>query len=448
MLTKIINQFIYLMLLCLISTSSLAMESEENFSINNMNKANMINYTLLNPIQYEQTVQSSRLQIQALLTDLQIRSHQTADERIDFIVNRLLDIPYMAKGAMGEGDWQSNAASYQSGAVHINQDPVYRLDGLDCQTLVQVVMALLYSKDLNEFDQNILKISYGAAGNPNGEIVRYYNRNHFTDGDWNPINQHNGWLLDVTSQGPLSPHGQTTSADITRQQWFLQKQNDLLNNVRVLNDANGIAMVDRLMTTYSKLDYPKFDFEHVITSYLPKEKLAIKQPDGSYLPNQALLDSIPTPAVIEIVRDVKKWNINGKNIKDIIGSELSISHMGLLYRKDFKYGDLIYRKINCYLNDKQQKTCDVTPIFCEKESCSELMYAHATMAYPNNYYWYKQANGDYTCSSTAPSDGTRYTQCNRVEQQTLFSYLTSYQYGTYVNMSSPSIIGVHIEKLS
>src|SRR5437867_2253456 len=102
-------------------------------------------------------------------------------------------------------------------------------------------------------------------------------------------------------------------------------------------------------------------------AYIPKEKLALQQTTGHYQPNQALLDSIPTPAVVEIVRDANKWTIGGKNIKYVIGSELSISHMGLLYRQRFKYGEVIYQKITCDYDEQRQKVCSVTPVVCEKE---------------------------------------------------------------------------------
>ena len=83
-----------------------------------------------------------------------------------------------------------------------------------------------------------------------------------------------------------------------------------------------------------------------------------------------------------------------------------------------------------------------------KDQCNELMFSHATDARPNGYYWYKQADGNYTCSSKLPAKNISYTQCNRVEQQPLFDYLTDYQYGSYWYMNNPSIIGIHIEQLS
>jgi len=409
---------------------------------------NTRDYTVLDATNYHQNVKDARAKIQTLITALQTNSFQNADERVAFISQQLADIPYLAEGAMGEGDWQPGSSVYQSGASHVKQDPLYRLDGLDCQTLVQMAMGLLYSTNLAEFDKTILKVSYGAAGNPHGEIVRYYNRNNFVDGDWNPINQRNGFLTDVTSLGYLAPYSATTTVDITRQNWFLFQQKNLASTVRVLDGTDGLFMANRFMQTYSWLNFPRFDLERVSIAYIPKEKLALKQSTGSYQPDEALLHSIPTPAVVEIVRDAKKWTIGGKNIKDVIGSELSISHMGLLYRQRFNYGEVIYQKITCDYDKQRQKMCGVTPVVCEKGQCNELMFVHATDARPNDYYWYQQAGGSFTCSFQLPANGAGYTKCNRIEREPLFDYLTEYQYGAYRNMDSPSIVGVHIEKLN
>lgn len=404
-------------------------------------------YTVINAKQYNQTVTASRVKISNLLEKLKSNPHLSVDSQIAFITHQLADIPYIYKNGMGEGDWQPTSTVYRGGALHLNQNPVYRLDTLNCQTFVQVVMALLYSNNLSQFDKNILKISYGAAGNPNGEIVHYYNRNNFIDADFNPVNQRNGLLTDVTSQGVLASYAKKTHATITRQRWFLKQEETLAETVQVLAAASGPSMVKRYQTLYSELPFPRFDSENVVVSYLPKNRLAIRKVNGSYKPNQALLDKIPTPAVLEIVRDVNRWNYYGTKVKDLIGSELTISHLGLIYRQKFKYGDLIYRKITCHVNNDDNKVCEVKPILCQKNSCNELMFAHATNAYPTHHYWYKTSDNNYVCSADKPADDAPYTKCNRVVSSPLFDYLTDYQLGAYWNMELRSVLGVHVERL-
>lgn len=404
-------------------------------------------YTVLNSDAYKRTITASRQKVQQLLKLMQSHREENTDVQVAIIVKQLSDIPYLHTDAMGEGDWQPASTVYKPGAIHLNQNPVYRLDGLNCQTLVQTAMALLHSKNVVQFDKNILKIAYGAAGNPDGDIVRYYNRNNFTDADFNPVNQRNGWLADVTSQGPLAAYAKKITATVTRQKWFLYQQQNLEASVQVLASSDGPAMAHRFTTIYSKLNFPKFDSEDISISYLPKETLAIRQHNGGFQPNQDVFDKIPTPAIAEIVRDPKKWNLHRINIKDILGTELTISHLGLLYRQAFNHGDLIYRKTTCDIYDEHQKICYVTPVICKKKRCNELMFAHATNALPQEYFWYQKPDGNYACSPTPPEHGVKYTSCNRVVTLPLFDYLTEYQLGGNWNMELHSILGVHIEKL-
>jgi len=426
-----------------VSMSALA-DEQDNGDIHVNNYAHTAksasNFTVLDADHYRQTVQESRAKISEILLAQQKQHFKNADARMAFLTQRLQDIPYTFSGAAGEGDWD--------GKAHIKQDPVYRLDGLNCQTFTQVVLAMYFSKDIDEFDKNILKINYGSAGNPQGEIVHFFNRNHFIDGDWNPNNQQNGFITDCTAYGNLSSCSKMTYANITRQNWFDLQQSDLQRTVRVLNPADGPAMADRYAHFYAKLNFPHFDFQTVGLSYIPKEKIAALQTDGHYKPNIDLLDKIPTPAVVEIVRDAKKWQIDGKNIKEVIGSELSVSHMGVLYHQNFKRGEIIYQKNECKYNDQHEKICDVSPITCQKKLCKVLMFSHPTAARPNGYFWYQSSKNRYACSAELPDGITQYTQCNRVQAIPLFDYLTDYQYESHLYMTNPSILGIHVEHIT
>lgn len=405
-------------------------------------------YTVLNPQEYRHVFSASRNKVKELLTELQPLRKLDHNEQVKYIVSKLAGLPYYYSGGTGEGDWQPKSTTYKPGAVHLDQHPVYRLDGLDCQTFVQTVMSLLYSNSLDDFDRNYLKISYGAAGNPNGEIVHYYNRNHFVDADLNPINHANGFLTDVTSKGFLANYAAITSATITRQKWFTSQHKFLSENINVLSDKDGKRMVNRFNTFYQKLPFKNFDKETVSISFIPKEVIVNKSWNGTFTPNSEVIDQIPTPAVAEIISDPQLWSTNGILIKDIIGTELNVSHFGVLYRQSFKQGQIVYQKTTCEINDAGQKICVVKPIKCEQSVCNELMYAHATDVYPDRYFWYQNKDGSYSCSAKRPPKGTHTTTCNRVEQMPLYSYFTDYQYGNYFNMNSPSILGVHVEKLT
>jgi hypothetical protein len=218
--------------------------------------------------------------------------------------------------------------------------------------------------------------------------------------------------------------------------------------VRVLSDDAGTVMVQRLSQVYAHLTYPNFDHQSFTMSYFPKEFIAMPQKDGGYQFNKKFFDEIKNslPAVIDVVRDPNLWLINGKPIRDIIGSDLTVSHTGLLYRQSFHKGDVIYHKTTCQFDSDKQKVCRVQPITCQTETCDELMFTHATDAFPNGYFWYQKNDGSYTCTASTPSSGP-VTTCNRVTSIPLFDYLTDYQYATYWYMKNPSILGIHIEAL-
>lgn len=408
--------------------------------------ANAKQFTVLNMDDYRYSVLMARSQIRHILSLLHNTSVQNKDEKIAFLAHHFFDIPYAYDDAMGEGDWQADSLNYKPGDVHIIQDPVYRVDRMDCQTFVQVMMALYHATELRQFEKNLIHVAYGAAGNPSNEFVRYYNRNNFIDGDFNPVNQKNGWLKDVTAVGPLSAYAEKTKVILSRLNWFFQQQQHMPDYVRVLREDDGSKMVERFIDVYPRLYFPNFASERITIAYLPKNTLALKQSNGDYKENEKIFKQIPTPAIVEIVRDAKKWNINGKNIKELIGTETSISHLGIAYRKIFKQGELIYNKITCSYQDSQRQ-CDVKPIYCKEKSCPELMFLQATDSYPPSFYLYHN-DQHLLCSAEPPAHNKRITMCNRVIELPLFDYLTDYQYGWYRIMQDNSILGLHIEKMT
>lgn len=367
--------------------------------------------------------------------------------------------PYITTGALGEGDWCS-ASLQQKGCIHIQQDPIYRSDGFNCVTLVNFIMALIKADNLTEFNHNIVNIAYGAdqfmsyRTHPT-DTIAYYNRNNFTSADFNPVNQQNNRLVDIYNNKKWRQlfKMKKTSTIITRGRWFaFQAKPDVIqSNVRVLPRyaTQGSKMVDKFSTHYGAAYGP----ERVAIGYIPKSVLVTKNSDNSYKVNQQLINQIPAPAVVEIVRDSKKWNINGTNIRKLIGSGINVSHLGLLYRKTFHRNKLIYRKIYCQYDNNHHKQCQVTPVICHQQYCTRTMMLAATNAYPDGYIWsYKKQrhakqNSDYFCTQSLPDNATALGYCNRVMAMPLGDYLASYQYGNYIYMNNSSIVGINIEKV-
>lgn len=411
-------------------------------------------FTVIKTYNYPNAVKQSRIKIKKIIRELnQLRQYQSVLSH-DQLNNALVyaaflhfeDLPYKAAAAQGEGDWQVGSWRYKKGAKHVEQDPVYRTDFFNCQTLVQTIMGLVLSKNLNQFDKNILKIQYGSAGLP-ATSVHYYNRNNFISADFNPVNQRRHILKDVTSKGPLKKYSQRTSAIIDHNRWYqFQRRPGLLRkNVRVIDPKDGPKMRERFKTVYPNVLKKYYKPKRVYLSYIPKDLLVIKRKNKKYVANHAVLDLIPTPSVVEIVRDVKKWKMKGRNIKNIIGSGINVSHLGLLYRQTFHKNDIITQKISCRLG-LGKKVCTVTPRVCHQKACRVLMMIDSTIAYPNGYYWVKQKDG-YHCTAQKPKNTQKITYCNRVMAIPLVDYLTQVHYNAHIFMRMPAILGVHVEKL-
>ncbi len=319
---------------------------------------------------------------------------------------------------------------------------MYRTDVLNCATFVEVVLALIHAHNLAQYEKNFISISYGAAHLLAKQpfSISYANRNNFVSGGFNLINQKRGLLTDTTGMGVFKPYIKYTTTTIDRAKWFsyLASPEKVKTTVRVLSNLAGVNMVKRLRSNYGSFFKP----QRVKLGYLPKSILvkSYKAPGGHrvYQANQALINQVPVPSVVEIVRDFRKWQLGGVNIKKVIGTGINVSHLGLLYRQTFKPGQLIYHRIGCSFTKSNKKICSVEPIYCSKKpGCTETMMAAATNAYPDGYiYSYQAKTGRYFCSSMddMPKGARALTTCNRVTVMPLGDYLAAYQYGHYIYM--------------
>lgn len=409
------------------------------------------NYTLISADVYHQVVKQSEKDIQRLTALL--KPYQGQPNYVDHLVSLstkyFMNRPYCAAGIEGEGDWCPGDIS-RHGCSHLQQDPIYRTDAFVCNTFVQTVLALVDAKNSDDFNHNILRIRYGAAHEPSSSI-HYYNRNNFISADFNPVNEKNGLLRDATREGVFAPYVKQTSAIIDRQEWFRHQMQPatIKNTVHVLSEKNGSAMVQRAQQNYPE-PFHHFLPEKVTIDYIPKEILTqkIKSKDShvGYEANEKFINQLPTPSVIEIVRDVHQWKVGGKPITEVIGSGINVSHLGLIYRQHFKQGEIIYQNIRC-TNVNEKKVCTVSPVIChQRGGCTKIMFAHATEAYPNGYYYYCDSHHHYHCDATPPK-GVSAVACNRVISMPLGDYLTTYRYGKYAYLDEPSFLGIHVEKI-
>ena len=410
-------------------------------------------FTVLSQKDYQATIRTTMNTTKILLSKLPSKNSQGYLTKVITLAEKQFsNVPYKVLDVTGEGDWCPGNYKLH-GCPHIKQSPLFRTDQFVCTTYVQQILALIQAHTLSQYIENFLSISYGAADEPSSSI-HYYNRNNFMSSDFNKVNRKHGLLSDALSTGYLKPYAKTVSTVIDHAAWFANQQlsDKQVLGVRVLEPSNGLKMRHRFSGNYPN-QYHMFKPQPVKVDYLPKTvllKSKIYHGKQIYYTNEQILRHIPTPSVLEIVRNDRVWKVGDHSIKDLLHSGIAVSHLGLIYRHTFPYKHVIYHKISCSYNSSHTgKICKTTTEYCKKQKgCHILMFTHATDAYPNGYWYYRDKQGSYQCSKILPH---RYmgipTTCNRVVSMPLDEYWKMYQYGKYVYMSKPSILGFHLEKI-
>lgn len=234
-------------------------------------------------------------------------AHQPTTQRLEYFSAAFLGQPYL-NGALGEGiDGE------------FDQSPLYRSDAFDCMTYVSTVLALLNANDLQTFRQMIKRINYQEG------LVSYKNRNHFTSIDWNPNNERQGFIKDIT----MTIHSQNNqsvakidSTYINKKAWYDKKT---LSNIKLLSPL-PIEKQQQLLARFRGLSAEVSNQE----AHIPYVPLAVLY-DKQGQPNQFVFDQIPSGSIIEIIRS--DWKTDG--------TDLDVSHLGFALR--MKDG-LVYRE--------------------------------------------------------------------------------------------------------
>lgn len=138
--------------------------------------------------------------------------------RIDYFSRQFLGKPYLG-GAQGEGD-----------QGEFDQSPLYCFDAFDCLTYVNNVLALALSDNPFEFEKKLLQINYYDG------VAKYENRFHFMSVDWNPQNQKNKILTDITETIADANYAE---GDIDRPNWFLNRSE---SDIKLLNSISEDEM--------------------------------------------------------------------------------------------------------------------------------------------------------------------------------------------------------------
>jgi hypothetical protein len=214
--------------------------------------------------------------------------------------------PYL-RNALGEGP-----------QGYYDQRPLYRTDVFDCETLVDTVLAL----ELSSPSQNTLAVM-NRVRYRHGKIS-FLNRNHFTCKDWNPNNQAQGFITDITAKIhdtqnlPVYQHSQ---ALINPAEWIqhFDLSHIYLTPVEKTEAQKRLRQLKQhsrpIQATLSSIDY------------IPLTALFNRDEQ----PNLYLFHQIPEGAIIEIIRP--NWDLTKE-----IGTHLQVSHMGFaLWKKDTLY---------------------------------------------------------------------------------------------------------------
>jgi hypothetical protein len=229
----------------------------------------------------------------------QLQSNASIATRVVQASNAFLGRPY-SLDPLGEGS-----------DSRFDQDPLYRTDAFDCLTYVETVIALAEADDLQQFKTIINHIRYH-----NGD-VSYVARNHFISVDWDPNNQRNGYLRDVTTE--ISAPYKFSNVTINIPNWF---RNLPLSALKMFRPITSERAQELLMELHALAEQVSVRQSHL--PYIPMNELFSDQ-HGQVVPNQKVFAEIPSGSVIELVRP--SWDLTKR-----IGTRLNVEHMGIAVR--------------------------------------------------------------------------------------------------------------------
>jgi hypothetical protein len=255
-------------------------------------------------------------EIESIIQNLNQKQNIPIGKKLELISTFWLSRPYKIY-CLGEGE-----------NGQFDQRPLYRTDAFDCETFVDMTLAIAYSNNLKTFNDNIKRIRYQQG------IVDFEHRNHFTNIDWNQHNREQNYIKDITrtiqlNHQPIAIENTTT---INKKMWYkmmnperiylLKEDKQIINKkLQALRKKNETQPI-----TQSKLDY------------IPLKKLYT--PDEK--PILGLFHQIPHGAIIQLVTP-------RSHTSERIGTELDISHLGFAFYKNhqlyFRHASYTHQKV-------------------------------------------------------------------------------------------------------
>lgn len=244
---------------------------------------------------------------------LMISTLSAEQSKIEEISAQFLGRPYKLF-PLGDGE-----------AGRYDQAPLYRLDQFDCDTFVNTVLALALSNSPAGYRQCLRMLRYEQGK------VDFLTRRHFTAVDWNLPHQKRGILKDVTKRFVDEHHHpvyQLSETTLDKGGWYRHLS---IDRIHLKDPTLREARLEELKRRGAHL--PPVQSR---VPYLPLT--ALFSADG--IENQALFSQFPDASIVEIVRP--NWALKSR-----IGTNLDISHLGFVFRKN---GKLWFRNASSTLN--------------------------------------------------------------------------------------------------
>jgi peptidoglycan/xylan/chitin deacetylase (PgdA/CDA1 family) len=192
--------------------------------------------------------------------------------------NLLDKVDFFSKSLLGKE--YANDPLGEGQESKIDADPIFRFDKFDCMTYVESVLALALATDESEVETSKIKISYKNAE------LDYVNRHHFFETDW--VRHNANLVLDITAN--IGVKVEYVRGVINKQNWFLKNK-----NIEVGGEPINVRL-----------------------AYIPA-KTSLNE----------IANKLPKVSIVGIVT-------NDAQMKAKIGSDIFISHVGFLIKKNNK----------------------------------------------------------------------------------------------------------------
>ena len=226
-----------------------------------------------------------------------------SSRRIDYFSSIFYECPYELS-ALGEGV-----------EGEFDRFPLYRVDAFDCQTFVETVLALSWSRSFEDFFQKKCFISYA------GQSIDYFHRAHFICLDWAHLLGSGQYLVNITkscASNSSRPLLCSSSVTIDRSAWFQMKKTEA---IRLLDSTPVDGLDDALQDLHSRARTIAPQRSELVC-IRGKDLLLLSEGERRHV-----LASIPSGSVMQIIHTENTFC-------EISQTDVHVRHLGFIIHKD------------------------------------------------------------------------------------------------------------------